>query len=158
MKLKDFLSGIAALAFLILLIILGWGLFTSMVKVFGEFTSAVEPTIVVAIISGLGAIIVNAISKHGERKHQIFMKVKEKMTEIYESFIKDFNNASDEEIASVFNKYSNVFAVNASDDTYREFLILKESKNKDLTRLIVSIRNDLKVSAKKNKKQGEKYE
>ena len=153
MKLKDFLSGIAALAFLILLIVLGWGLFTSMVKVFGEFTSAVEPTIVVAIISGLGAIIVNAISKHGERKHQVFMKSKEKMTEVYESFLNDFNNASAEEITSVLNKYSNAFAVNASDDTYWEFLVLKRSENKDLTRLIVSIRSELRISAKKNKKE-----
>lgn len=66
MKIKDFFKGIAALLFLIFLILLGWALLTSMIKVFGEYTSAVELTIVVAIISGLGAIIVNAISKHSE--------------------------------------------------------------------------------------------
>ena len=68
MKAKDFFKGLAALLFLIFLILLGWSLLTSMIKVFGDYTSTVEPTIVVAIISGFGAIIVNAISKHSERK------------------------------------------------------------------------------------------
>lgn len=125
-----------------------------MIKVFGEYTSAVEPTIVVAIISGLGAIIVNAISKHSERKSQIFMKAKEKMTEFYESFLGELSSAdSDDAIKSVFSKYKSVFAVNSSDDTYKEFLALESnyltSKNTD--RLIVSIRNEMKLSNKKNK-------
>jgi hypothetical protein len=53
-------------------------------------------------------------------------------------------------------KYDSLFAVNASDDTYNEFIALKNSENKDATRLIVSIRNELKVSSKKNKKQDNK--
>lgn len=36
MKIKDFLKGIAALLFLVFLILLGWSLLTSMIKVFGE--------------------------------------------------------------------------------------------------------------------------
>lgn len=80
MKAKDFLKGLAALLFLIFIVMLGWALLTSMVKVFGDYTSTVEPTIVVAIISGLGAIVVNAISKNSERKNQVFMKSKEKMS------------------------------------------------------------------------------
>lgn len=155
MKAKDFFKGLAALGFLIFLIVFGWALFSSMVKVFGDYTSTVEPTIVVAIISGLGAIIVNAISKHSERKNQVFVKSKEKMTEVYESFLTEFNNASPERTAAVFTKYQSAFSVNASDDTYKEFLALKESNSKDASRLIVSIRNELKMSNKKNKKQGE---
>ena len=152
MKAKDFLKGIAALMFLIFLIILGWALFTSMVKVFGDYTSTVEPTIVVAIISGLGAIIVNAVSKSSERKNEAFIKSKEKMVEVYEAFLNDFSGATDDEKSLVFKKYDNLFAVNASDDTYNEFIVLKNSENKDATRLIISIRNELKVSNKKNKK------
>lgn len=121
-----------------------------------NYTSTVEPTIVVAIISGLGAIIVNAISKHSERKSQIFVKSKEKMTEVYASFLNDLNAASAEETSAVFDKYQSAFAVNALDDTYKEFLVLKESDHKDCSRLITSIRNELKVSSKKNKKQGNK--
>ena len=156
MKIKDFFKGIAALLFLVFLILMGWALLTSMIKVFGEYTSAVEPTIVVAIISGLGAIVVNAISKHSERKNQVYIKTKEKMTEVYESFLADLNNASDEEIVAVFAKYQSTFAVNASDDVYKEFLLLEDSQSKDDSRFIVSIRNELKISNKKNKKQGEK--
>lgn len=156
MKAKDFFKGLAALLFLIFLILLGWSLLTSMIKVFGDYTSTVEPTIVVAIISGLGAIIVNAVSKHSERKSQIFMKSKEKMTGVYESFLTDLNAASAEETSAVFDKYQSAFAVNALDDTYKEFLVLKESEHKDCSRLITSIRNELKVSSKKNKKQGNK--
>ena len=152
MKAKDFFKGLAALGFIIFLIIFGWALFSSMVKVFGDYTSTVEPTIVVAIVSGLGAIIVNAISKHSERKNQVFAKSKEKMTEVYESFLTEFNNASAEETIAVFTKYQSAFSVNASDDTYNEFLALKESNSQDASRLIVSIRNELKVSSKKNKK------
>lgn len=151
MKAKDIFRGLAALLFSIVVIILGWSLLTSMVKVFGDYTSTVEPTIVVAIISGLGAIIVNAYSKNSERKNQVFMKSKEKMAQVYQSFLMDFYRASPEEIAAVFTKYQSVFAVNASDDTYKEFLSLKNGGCHDCTRLIVSIRNELKVSSKKNK-------
>ena len=150
------LKFVLSLAFLVALVLLGWSLFTSMVKVFGDYTSTVEPTIVVAIVSGLGAIIVNAISKHSERKNQVFVKSKEKMTAVYESFLTEFNNSSAEETTAVFTKYQSAFSVNASDDTYKEFLALKESNSQDASRLIVSIRNELKVSSKKNKKQGGK--
>ena len=160
MKFKDAfitaLKFVLSLAFLVALVLLGWSLFTSMVKVFGDYTSTVEPTIVVAIISGLGAIIVNAVSKSSERKNVAFMKSKEKMVEVYEAFLNDFSGATDDEKSLVFKKYDNLFAVNASDDTYNEFIVLKNSENKDATRLIISIRNELKVSNKKNKKQGEK--
>ena len=160
MKLKDTfitaLKFVLSLVFLIALVLLGWSLFTSMVKVFGDYTSTVEPTVVVAIVSGLGAIIVNAISKHSERKNQVFVKSKEKMVEVYESFLKELADASNEEKSAVLAKYDNLFAVNASDDTYNEFIALKNSENKDVARLIVSIRNELKVSNKKNKKQDNK--
>lgn len=160
MKFKDAfitaLKFVLSLAFLVALVLLGWSLFTSMVKVFGDYTSTVEPTIVVAIVSGLGAIIVNAISKHSERKNQVFVKSKEKMVEVYESFLKELADASNEEKSAVLAKYDNLFAVNASDDTYNEFIALKNSENKDVARLIVSIRNELKVSNKKNKKQDNK--
>ena len=156
MKAKDFFKGLAALGFLIFLIIFGWALFSSMVKVFGDYTSTVEPTIVVAIISGLGAIIVNAVSKSSERKNVAFMKSKEKMVEVYESFLKELADVPNEEKSAVLAKYDSLFAVNASDDTYNEFIALKNSENKDATRLIVSIRNELKVSSKKNKKQDNK--
>ena len=160
MKFKDaFITAskfVLSLAFLVALVLLGWSLFTSMVKVFGDYTSTVEPTIVVAIVSGLGAIIVNAISKHSERKNQVFVKSKEKMVEVYESFLKELADASNEEKSAVLAKYDNLFAVNASDDTYNEFIALKNSENKDVARLIVSIRNELKVSNKKNKKQDNK--
>ena len=89
MKFKDVIKGIFAIFFLGALSILVWALFTTMVKTFGDYTSTVEPTIVVAILSGLGAIIVNAISKSSERKSQILMKSKEKMTEVYESFLSE---------------------------------------------------------------------
>lgn len=135
-----------------MLILLAWSLLTSMVKVFGDQTKSVEPTIVVAIISGLGAIIVNAVSKSSERKNQAFMKSKEKMVEVYETFLKELADASNEEKSAILAKYDNLFAVNAFDDTYNEFIALKNSENKDATRLIVSIRNELKVSNKKNKK------
>ena len=160
MKFKDAfitaLKFVLSLAFLVALVLLGWSLFTSMVKVFGDYTSTVEPTIVVAIVSGLGAIIVNAISKHSERKNQVFVKSKEKMVEVYESFLKELADASNEEKSAVLAKYDNLFAVNASDDTYNEFIALKNAENKNTTRLIVSIRNELKVSSKKNKKQNNK--
>lgn len=156
MKFKDIIKGILGIFFLGWLGILVWALFTAMVKAFGEYTSTVEPTIVVAIISGLGAIIVNAVSKSSERKGQAFIKSKEKMVEVYESFLNDFNSVADEERSAVLKKYDNLFIVNASDDTYNEFIALKNSQNKDVARLIVSIRNELKVSSKKNKKQGEK--
>ncbi len=157
MKLKDAfitaLKFVLSLVFLVALIMLGWSLFTSMVKVFGDYTSTVEPTIVVAIVSGFGAIIVNAISKNSERKNQAFMKSKEKMVEVYEAFLKEFSNAPKDEKSTVLSKYDSLFAVNASDNTYNEFIALKNSENKDVTRLIVSVRNELKVSSKKNKKQ-----
>ena len=160
MKLKDafitVLKFVLSLVFLIALIMLGWALFTSMVKVFGDYTSTVEPTIVVAIISGLVAIIVNAVSKSSERKNEAFIKSKEKMVEVYESFLKELADAPNEEKSAVLAKYDNLFAVNASDDTYNELIALKNSENKDATRLIISIRNELKVSNKKNKKQDNK--
>lgn len=142
-----------SLTFLIIFVLLVWSLFTSMVKIFGDYTSTVEPTIVVAIISGLGAIIVNAVSKSSERKNETFMKSKEKMVKVYEDFLKDFNEISDNEKSTVLSKYENLFAINASDDTYNEFIALKNKEIKDTTRLIVSIRNELKISNKKNKKQ-----
>lgn len=135
-----------------MLILLAWSLLTSMVKVFGDQTKSVEPTIVVAIISGLGAIIINAVLKSSERKNQAFMKSKEKMVEVYENFLKELADASNEEKSAVLAKYDNLFAVNAFDDTYNEFIALKNSENKDVARLIVSIRNELKISNKKNKK------
>ena len=147
---------ILSLVFIIMLILLAWSLLTSMVKVFGDQTKSVEPTIVVAIISGLGAIIVNAVSKSSERKNQAFMKSKEKMVEVYENFLKELADASNEDKSAVLAKYDSLFAVNASDDTYNEFVVLKNSENKDATRLIISIRNELKVSNKKNKKQDNK--
>ena len=52
----------------------------------------------------------------------------------------------------ILDKYESIFAVNSSDDTYKEFLLIKESENKVFTRLIISIRNELKLSNKKNKK------
>ena len=156
MKVKDFFKGLLALCFLIVLVLLGWAMFTSMVKVFGEYTSAIEPTIVVAIVSGLGAIIVNAIAKVSERKNQAFTITKEKMTAVYESFLTELDGTPTAEDASVFAKYQSLFAVNASDDTYQEFLVLKDSENKDPSRLIVSMRNELKISNKKNKKQDTK--
>ena len=125
-----------------------------MVKVFGEYTSTVEPTIVVAIISGLGAIVVNAISKHIERKSQLFIKFKDKMTDTYESFLTELTAASsDEDAKAVFIKYKSIFAINSSDDTYKEFLTTEHlyEKEKNVDRLIISIRNDLRVSTKKNK-------
>lgn len=142
-----------SLTFLIIFVLLVWSLFTSMVKIFGDYTSTVEPTIVVAIISGLGAIIVNAFSKSSERKSETFIKSKEKMVKVYEDFLKDFNEISDNEKSTVLSKYENLFAINASDDTYNEFIALKNKEIKDITRLIVSIRNELKISNKKNKKQ-----
>ena len=144
---------VLSLVFIIALIILAWSLLTSMVKVFGDQTKSVEPTIIVAIISGLGAIIVNAISKNSERKNEAFMKSKEKMIEVYETFLKEIDCATNEEKNEVLKKYDSLFAVNASDDTYNEFLFLKNNENKDTTRLIVSIRNEMKVSNKKNKKR-----
>jgi len=152
MKFKDVIKGIFGIFFLGALGILVWALFTAMVKTFGDYTSSVEPTIVVAIVSGLGAIIVNAISKNSERKSQIFMKSRDKMAEVYELFLSDVNKASAEDISAVLDKYESIFAVNSSDDTYKEFLLIKESENKVFTRLIISIRNELKLSNKKNKK------
>ena len=161
MKANDFFKGILALLIIVFLILLGWSLFTSMIKVFGEYTSTVEPTIVVAIISGLGAIIVNAISKNSERKNQIFMKSKEKMTEVYETVLKEFLDAgSEQQINDVFKKNQSIFAVNSSDDTYKEFLNAKvqyeTKKQLDISRLITSIRKEIKISNKINKKQEEK--
>ncbi len=142
-----------SLLFIIAFAILVWALFTSMVKVFGDYTSSVEPTIIVAIISGLGAIVVNAISKNSERKNQMFSKTKEKMVDVYEAFLSELDSAKiDEDKKLVFDKFQSVFAVNSSDDTYKEFLALKENENKDTTRFVTSLRNELKVSSKKNKK------
>ena len=156
MKIKDFFKGVAAIGFLVVLLLLSWAIFTSMVKVFGDYTSSVEPTIVVAILSGLCAIIVNAISKNSERKNEAFTKAKDKMGKVYEAFLKDFSDAPNEAKNSVLAKYDNIFAVNASDNTYNEFIVLKNAENKDTTRLIISIRNELKVSNKKNKKPDNK--
>ena len=156
MKFKDVIKGIFGIFFLGALGILVWALFTAMVKTFGDYTSSVEPTIVVAIVSGLGAIIVNAISKNSERKSQIFMKSKEKMTDIYETFLNELHATTDEDmIKLVFSKYKSVFAVNSSDDTYREFLALESIflSKKNADRLIIAIRNELKLSSKKNTKQ-----
>ncbi len=141
---------VLSLLFIIALILLIWALFTSMVK---DYTSSVEPTIIVAIISGLGAIIVNAISKNSERKNQMFAKTKEKMVDVYEAFLSELDSSKEDANKKlVFDKFQSVFAVNSSDDTYKEFLALKESENKDTTRFVTSLRNELKVSSKKNKK------
>ncbi len=154
MKFKDIIKAISALVVLVVFGIIVWSLFTSMVKVFGEYTSSVEPAIVVAFISGLGAIIVNAISKNSERKSQEAIKVKERKTEIYESFLNELFGAGEEKnIKSVFAKYKGAFAVNSSDDTYKEFIALERkcSNGVNTDRLIVSIRNEMKLSNKKNK-------
>lgn len=154
MKTKDVLKAIGALLILVALVMFGWSLLTSMVKVFGDATSSIEPTIVVALISGLGAIIVNAISKNSDRKSQVFIKQKEKMVDVYESFLNELSVADTEEnIDLVFNKYKSVFAVNSSDDTYNEFLALENNykTDKNTERLVISIRNEMKVSNKKNK-------
>lgn len=160
MKIKEVLKTTAlfilSLIFIVLMILLGWSLLTSMIKVFGDQTKSVEPTIVVAIISGLAAIIVNAISKGSERKNQVFLKTKEKMVEVYESFLNDFNYATNDEKSAIIEKYDSLFAVNASDDTYNEYMSLKNSEEKDVTRLIVSIRKELKISSKSNQKQDDK--
>lgn len=82
------------------------------------------------------------------------MKSKEKMTGIYESFLNELSVANnDDAIKTVFGKYKSVFAVNSSDDTYKEFLALESnySTDKNSDRLIVSIRNEMKLSNKKNK-------
>lgn len=162
MRFKNFLltaiKFILSLVFLIAVAILAWALLTSMVKVFGEQTESVDSTIVVAIISGLGAIIVNAISKSSERKSQLFMKSKEKMVVVYETFLDELNNVTSEEQAkAVFEKSQGIFAVNSSDETYQEFLALKENyfSTKNTDRLIVAIRKELKVSNKKNPEQKE---
>mgnify|MGYP003292698408 CR=1 FL=1 len=62
--------------------------------------------------------------------------------------IPDYKN-----IDLVFNKHKSVFAVNSSDDTYNEFLALENNykTDKNTERLITSIRNEMKVSNKKNK-------
>ncbi len=156
MKVKEFAKGMLALAFLVVLAMLGWALFTSMVKVFGEFTSTVEPTIVVAIISGLGAIIVNAISKHSERKSQLLTQTKEKMVPVYEQFLSSFNAAdSEEKVQAVFEAYQPQFAVNSSDATYAEFQTIitqyKKDKTKDTVRFVTALRKELKISNKTNK-------
>ena len=144
------LKFIFSLVFLITLIMVAWSLFTSMAKVFGDQTKTVEPTIAVAIISALGAIIVNAISKHSERKNQEFIRTKEKMTKEYELFLKDFNEATEEKRKDILIKFHSAFAVNSSDNTYQEFLKLLNGDSLDCKRLITSIRNELKVSTKKN--------
>ena len=118
MKFKNILitalKFIFSLVFLIALIMVAWSLFTSMVKVFGDQTKTVEPTIAVAIISALGAIIVNAISKHSERKNQEFIRTKEKMTKEYELFLKDFNESTEEKRKDILLKFHSTFAVNSS--------------------------------------------
>ena len=74
------------------------------------------------------------------------------MAEVYEAFLNDFSEATDDEKSAVLAKYDSLFAVNATDNTYNEFIALKNGENKDTTRLVISIRNELKVSNKKNKK------
>lgn len=153
MKLKDFAKAILALVFLAFFISLVWVLFTSMIKVFGDSTSTVEPTVVVAIISGLGAIIVNAISKNSDRKSQLLMKTKDKMVSVYEDFLNELSEAkTDDDKKTVMEKYQSVFAVNSSDETYSEFLALKKSNQTNTERIIIAIRKELKVSTKNNSK------
>lgn len=153
MKLKDFAKAILALVFLAFFISLVWVLFTSMIKVFGDSTSTVEPTVIVAIISGLGAIIVNAISKNSDRKSQLLMKTKDKMVSVYEDFLKELSEAkTDDDKKTVMEKYQSVFAVNSSDETYSEFLALKKSNQTNTERIIIAIRKELKVSTKNNSK------
>ncbi len=157
MKFKDVLKAILALIILVALAVGAWMLLTSMVKVFGDYTSTVEPTIVVAIISGLGAIIVNAISKHSERKSEIFSKAKKKMASSYEEFLTAISSKDDEKITDAFDKYESVIAVNSSDDTYKEFLAMKEQYNSnksfDSKRFITALRKEMKVSNKNNSKK-----
>lgn len=157
MKIKDVLKALGALVILAVLIIVAWALLTSMVKVFGDYTSTIEPTIVVAIISGLGAIIINAISKYGDRKSQQLTKQQEKMSLIYESFLDELQVAVKEQSTDstdkVLSKYKPKFEVNASDDTYNEFCaietVFKNTQQIQTDRLILSIRKELKVSNKK---------
>lgn len=148
---------ILSLIFIIALILLGWSLLTSMIKVFGDYTSTVEPAIVVAIISGLGAIVVNAISKHSERKSELFSKAKDKMAPSYEEFLTAIASKDNEKIEKAFEQYESVIAVNSSDDTYKEFLALKEqykaNKSIDSKRFITALRKEMKVSNKSNSKK-----
>ena len=148
---------ILSLMFIIALILLGWSLLTSMIKVLGDYTSTVEPTIVVAIISGLGAIMVNAISKHSERKSELFSKAKDKMAPSYEEFLTAISSKDNKEIEKAFEQYESVIAVNSSDDTYKEFLAIKEqykaTKNIEPKRFITALRKEMKVSNKSNSKK-----
>lgn len=157
MKFKDVIKAIIALIILVALAIGAWALLTSMVKVFGDYTSTVEPTIVVAIISGLGAIVVNAISKHSERKSELFSKAKDKMAPSYEEFLTAIASKDNEKIEKAFEQYESVIAVNSSDDTYKEFLAMKEqykaNKNIEPKRFITALRKEMKVSNKSNSKK-----
>lgn len=145
---------IFSLASIVVLLILGWAIFTSMIKVFGDYTSSVEPTIIVAIISGLGAIIVNAISKSNEQKSLMLEKSKDKMSIIYENFLASlFDTKDKKEAAAIFSQYKSVFAVNSSGDTYNEFLKLQltyvQGKMINTDQLIIAIRKELKISTRK---------
>ena len=64
--------------------------------------------------------------------------------------MKDFNEATEEKRKDILLKFHSAFAVNSSDNTYQEFLKLLNGDSSDCKRLIMSIRNELKVSTKKN--------
>lgn len=157
MKFKDVLKAIIALIVLIVLAIGAGALLISIVRVFGDYTSSVEPTIVVAIISGLGAIIVNAISKHSERKSELLSNAKDKMAPSYVELLTAISCKDDKRISDAFDKYESVIAVNSSDDTYKEFLIMKEqykaTQSVDSKRFITAMRKEMRVSNKSNSKK-----
>jgi len=142
---------ILSLAFIVTLIVLVWALFTAMVKSFGEFTSSIEPTIVVAILSGLFAIIVNAVSKTIERKGTEFAAQKSKMCEIYEAFLHELYNIQNEsKVSELLKEYHHKFAVNSSDLVYDAFIAMSDdfekSKKLNSDMLIKEIRKELRVS------------
>ena len=62
-----------------------------------------------------------------------------------------------EKIEKAFDQYESVIAVNSLDDTYKEFLAMKEqykaSKNIDSKRFITALRKEMKVSNKSNSKK-----
>ena len=152
MKLKDIFKTVLSLIILVMLLICAWVLLTSMIKVFGDYPSSVEPTIVVAILSGVVAIIVNAVSKGVERNGSLLLKKKEKLVPAYEEFLRAASSAkTDEEFRGVCATYEAIFAVNASDETYLEFMTIKNSKVPvDLTQFIALLRRELKVGRKTN--------
>lgn len=79
-----------------------------------------------------------------------FIKSRDKMVNVYEAFLKELTTAnSQEQIEEVFMKYQSMFAVNSSDNTYREFCILKDNYHEEnISVLISAIRKELKIGKK----------